>query len=179
MGICPPCQVRQNEQHAAAAARLPEEKVTADERATGLERQVEGYERDSISTIEERDDLLQRLKNDGILEVNDLRAIIETIDRNNQEYEARVSALGAQQRKRLAWMEAQNAQIDTAILDLEEKLQIAVLEFGGSSADFKENKEKDTAIAATLAFAMVRSEGTAATQDQDLDAASADSDLEW
>jgi hypothetical protein len=46
------------------------------ERARGLEQQVEGYERDLISAIEERDDLLQRLENDGIVEVNGLREII-------------------------------------------------------------------------------------------------------
>lgn len=36
--------------------------------------------------------------------------------------------MAAEQRVRLAEMEAQNAQTDAAILDLEEKLQIALLE---------------------------------------------------
>lgn len=162
---CPACQVNQTEQHAAAAARL--------------QQQVEGYERDLISTIEERDDLLQRLENDGIRKVNDLREIIETIHRDNQEYEARETALEAERRERLVVMESQNAQTDTVPLDLEEKMQIAMLEYQELKANLKEKKEKNTAIPASLAFAMVRSEGTAATQDQDLANASADSDNEW
>ena len=133
------------------------------ERVNDLEQQVERYERDLISTVEERDDPLQRLENDDIAEVDDLREIVETIRRDNEEHDARETALAAEQREHLAQMEAPNSKTDTAILDLEEKLQIALLEYQKLSQDLKEKKEKDTAIAATLTFAMVRSEGTAAT----------------
>ncbi|KAJ4384457.1 hypothetical protein N0V86_000056 [Didymella sp. IMI 355093] len=76
-------------------------------------------------------------------------------------------------------MEAQNVETDTALLDVEEKLQIEMLKYQRLSANLKENKEKDTAIAATLAFAMVRGEGTATAQNQDPDDATAGTDSNW
>ncbi|KAF2629981.1 hypothetical protein BU25DRAFT_485114 [Macroventuria anomochaeta] len=144
-----------------------------------LQRQVEQYELDLIETIEERDDVLQRLENEGIREVRDLRDTIADIRKQNEEYDLQATAFMAQQRERLAQMEAQNAEADTALLDLEEKLQIALLEHQMLHEKLKEYQETDTAVAATLAFAMVRSEGTAAAQDQDLDDASAEIDDEW
>lgn len=111
--------------------------------------------------------------------VNGLRETIEAIRRDNEAFELREAALVAEQTERLAQMEAQNAEADTALLDLEEKLQTALLEFRAPNATLKENKEMAAAIAVTLAFALVRSEGTAAGQDQDLDDASADTNNEW
>lgn len=127
---CPTCQVQQNEQHAVVAARL--------------EQQVEVYERDLIAKIEERDDPRQRLDDEGIHEVNDLREIIETIQRDNQEHEARETAFEAERRERLVVMESQNAQTETALVDLEVKIQIAMLEYQELKTKFKENYEKDS-----------------------------------
>lgn len=80
---------------------------------------------------------MQRVENDGIREINDLRDLMEAIQRDIQVHEARETVLDAERRERLAQMEAQNAQTDTAILDLEQKLQIAMLVYPELRAEFK------------------------------------------
>lgn len=129
--------------------------------------------------IEERDDVLQRLEDKGIGETNGLRQTIEVIRHQNEEYDVQMVAYMAEHRGQLVQMEAQDVEVDIALLDWEEKYQIELLEDQMLRTRLKETQEADTAIAAILAFAMVRSEGTATDLGRDLDIASAELGSDW
>lgn len=48
-----------------------------------------------FSILQERDDLLQRLENDGSLEINDLKTFTQTIRLDKWELEGRETVLAA------------------------------------------------------------------------------------
>jgi hypothetical protein len=58
--------------------------VRQPKRRRRLQQQVEGYERDLISTTEKRDDVLQRLEGEGVREVNDWREAVEAFQRDDK-----------------------------------------------------------------------------------------------
>lgn len=130
-----------------------------------------------MEAIEERDNVLQRLEDADIRQVNNLEETIVAMQRQHETYDFQAIVFMAEQHRQLTRLEAQNKGTNTAPLDLKEWHQVVLPECQTLNIKYKEQQETDTAITATLAFATVRSED-AMTVQEDLDDTTAEDDEE-